>query len=213
MSNRPAGGARSKRWERSDYDFYREEPWVAQQIFDELSFGEPGNLDLIYDCCCGTGNILNVAKERGHPTIGGDIIDRDPRHRFNRGNILTNQHIPTVPPGRSISVITNPPFSYEPDIAEKIIRRVIEIVPFRRAVFILPIAFLAGQGRQRFFAKDFRPSHVLIYSQRPTMPPGNLIHEMANPFSGGMQDFCAIAYTGPKHQWRTELRWLQPTSK
>ena len=212
MSNRPAGGARSKRWERSDYDFYREPPWLAEQIFDELTFGERDALDLIYDPCCGTGNILDIAKQRGHPTIGGDIIDRHPRHRFSRGNILTNQTIPSAPPGRSISVVTNPPYSYEPDIAEKIIRRVLDVVPTRRAAFILPIAFLAGQNRWRFFSRDLRPSHVLICSQRPTMPPGNLIDEMVSPFEGGMADYVVLVWSHP-HKFRTECRWLQPRVK
>ena len=213
MVNRPSGGARSQKWERSDYDFYREEPWVAEAIFDAIDFGERDQLNLIYDPCCGTGNILDVAKSRGHPTVGGDIVDRHPRHRFNRGNILSNQCIPTAPPGRSISVVTNPPFSYEDGIAEKIIRRVLESVPVYRAVFILPIAYLSSSSRWAFFARDIRPSHVFIYSQRPTMPPGNLIETMASPFTGGMSDYCAVAYTGPKHKWRTECRWLEPRTK
>ena len=213
MVNRPAGGARSQKWERSDYDFYREPAWLIEQIFDEISFGTSDAPDLIYDPCCGTGNILDVAKRRGHPTIGGDVVDRSPRHRFNRGNILINQPIPTAPPGRSISVVCNPPYSYEPDIAERVIRRVLEKVPVRRAVFTLPIAFLCGQERWRFFTQDFNPSHVLICSQRPTMPPGNLIHEMSTPFEGGMQDYAVVCYHGPKHRWRTEVRWLKPRPK
>lgn len=212
MSNRPAGGARSKRWPKQEYDWFCEPRWLAEQIFDEISFGDPGAPDLIFDPCCGTGNILDVAKARGHPTIGGDIIDRHPKHRFNRGNILINQPIPSAPPGRSISVVTNPPYSYEQDVAEKVIRRVLDVVPIRRAAFILPIAFLAGQNRWRFFARDLRPSHVLICSQRPTMPPGALIDEMPKPFDGGMADYCVIVYSFP-HKWRTETRWLEPVVK
>lgn len=210
MTNRPAGGARSQRWERTQYDWYIEPRWLVEQVFDEISFGDPK--DLIYDPCCGSGNILDVAKSRGHPTIGGDVVDRNPRHRFNRGNILINQTIPTAPPGRSISVVCNPPYSYEADIAEKVIRRVLDRVPLRRAAFILPIAFLCGQERWKFFT-TITPSQVLICSQRPTMPPGDKINEMSNPFEGGMQDYCVIVYTGPKHRHRTETRWLKPRVK
>ena len=56
-----------------------------------VDFGD----DLIYDPCCGGGNILDVAKRYGHPTIGSDVIDRNPRHKFMRGNILTQ--IPRMP--------------------------------------------------------------------------------------------------------------------
>ena len=212
MTNRPAGGARSKRWERAPYDWYIEPSWVVEQLFDELSFGPKGHLDMIYDPCCGTGNILNVAKRRGHPTIGGDVVDRKPAHRFTPGNILKNQHIPSAPQGCAISVVCNPPYSYEPDIAEKIIRHVLEYVPIHRAAFVLPIAFMCGQNRWGFFSEDFRPSHTLICSQRPTMPPGAMIHEMANPFEGGMQDYVWLVWTFP-HKWKTETRWLRPTVK
>ena len=196
-----------------DYDWYREPAWLVEQLFDEIDFGRPEARDLIYDPCCGAGTILDVAKARGHPTIGGDVVDRSPRHRFNRGNILLNQPIPSTPSGRLISVVCNPPYSYEPDIAEKVIRRVLEVVPTRRAAFILPLAFLAGQNRWRFFSRDFMPSHVLICSQRPTMPPGALIEQMTSPYEGGMQDYCIVVMSGPRHRWRTEMRWLQPRAK
>jgi hypothetical protein len=210
MVNRPAGGARSEKWERADYDWYKEPRQANRQIFDRISFGPSDNLDLIYDPCCGSGWILDEAKDRGHPTLGSDIIDRHPRHHFFRGNILQMTKPPKAPPGRSISVVCNPPYSYETDIAEKVIRKVLETVPARKSVFIVPIAFLAGQNRWAFFERDFKPSHVAYYSQRHTMPPGKLIPTMAKPFEGGMQDYVVLIYTGPRHQWRTESIWLKP---
>ena len=213
MANRPAGGARSQRGPRDPHDWYKEPRAANRQLFDAVERYFPmetdGVKDLIYDPCCGSGWVLDEAKERGYPTLGSDIVDRKPRHNFKRGNVLMMQNAPKPPPGRSLSVVSNPPYSYEDDIAEKIIRRVCAM-PIRRAVFILPIAFLAGQDRHRFFVKDVRPSHVGIYSQRHTMPPGAHIHEMAKPFEGGMQDYCILVYTGPRHNWRTETIWLKP---
>ena len=209
MVNRPAGGARSAKWERSDYDFYKEPRLANQQLFDRISFGEPDALDLIWDPTCGSGWVLDEAKKRGHPTIGSDIIDRAPRHKFFRGNVLGLTKWPKPPAGRSLSVVCNPPYSYEDDIAEKIIRKVLTTFPIRRAAFILPIAFLAGQNRWAFFERDFKPSHTGIYSQRHTMPPGKMIDEMANPFKGGMADYCVLVYTYP-HQWKTQTIWFKP---
>lgn len=215
MTNRPAGGDRSKRWPRDPYDWYKEPRLANKQLFDAIAshfpLGEADALDLIYDPCCGSGWVLDEAKSRGHPTIGSDIVDRKARHKFVRGNFLMMSQMPKAPAGRSISIVTNPPYSYESDIAEKIIRKALTL-PVRRAIFILPIAFLAGQDRHRFFTKDFRPSHVGIYSQRHTMPPGAHIDEMPKPFEGGMQDYCVLIYTGPRHNWRTELIWLKPES-
>ena len=206
MVNRPAGGARSKKWERAPYDWYREGPRPVEQLLNAINFGD----DLIWDCCCGAGNILDVARRWGHQTVGSDIVDRNPRHRFIRGNILT--HISKAPtlPGRATSLICNPPYSYEPDIAEKIITHVLERFAIRKAAFILPIAFLASQDR---WAKNrlgrWKPSQVCIYRERHTMPPGMLIEQMAKPYEGGMADYCVVVYSTP-HRFRTELIWLEP---
>lgn len=204
MSNRPGGGDRSKRWDRAPYDWYRESPAVVEQLLDAIDFGD----DLIWDPCCGAGNVLDVAKRWGHLTIGSDIVDRQPRHRFFRANVVTQVRVAPQLTGYQTSVICNPPYGYERDIAERIIRRVLEL-PVRRAAFIVPIAFMAGQERRRLFMADFRPSHACIYSERHTMPPGHLIDQMAKPYDGGMADYCAIVFTRP-HRWRTETVWLAP---
>jgi hypothetical protein len=205
--NRPAGGERSKRWERADYDWYVEPPRAVEQLLSAISFGD----DLIWDPCCGRGGVLDVARQWGHPTVGSDIIDRQPRHRFIRANVLTQLAAMPSYPGRETSVISNTPYSYEKDIAERIICHILERFGPRRAAFILPIAFLAGQERWRGnrFAGQFRPSHTCIYRERHTMPPGHLIDEMARPFEGGMADYCVLVFSRP-HRWRTETVWLPP---
>lgn len=206
MVNRPAGSHRSQKWERSDYDWYVESPRAAEQLFHGIDFGN----DLIWDPCCGRGNILDIAKRWGHPTFGSDVVDRKPRHTFQRGNILKN--ITRMPKlyDRATSVVSNPPYGYEPDIAERIIARILELFAVRRAAFILPIAFLAGQDRwRRDRLARWKPSHVAVYRERHTMPPGHAIDTMANPFDGGMADYCVLVFTRP-HRWRTEFLHLEP---
>lgn len=207
MVNRPAGGARSKKWERAPYDWYRESARVVEQLMHGVDFGD----DLIWDPCCGKGNVLDVAKRYGHPTIGSDIIERHPAHRFMRGNILTQITRMPVVEGRATSVICNPPYSYEPDIAERIIATVLDRFNVRRAAFIVPIAFLASQERWNGnkFAGRWKPSHTCIYRERHSMPPGHLIEVMDNPYGGGMADYCAVVFTRP-HRFRTETIWLSP---
>ena len=102
-------------------------------------------------------------------------------------------------------------YSYEPDIAERIISTCLERFNFRRAAFILPIAFLASQERWRDnkFAGRWKPSHTCIYRERHTMPPGHLMETMESPFEGGMAYYCALVFTRP-HKWRTETVWLSP---
>lgn len=216
MVNRPAGGDRSKKWDRAPYDWYCETPRVVEQLIHGLAsagayFEDETGKDLIWDPCCGRGNVLDVAARYGHPTIGSDVIDRKPRHKFIRGNVLTQ--IPRMPvyAGRQTSIISNTPYSYEEDIAERIIATVLDRFNVRRAAFILPIAFLASQDRWKDnkFAGRWKPSHTLIYRERHSMPPGHLMETMENPFGGGMQDYCALVFTRP-HKWRTETVWLSP---
>jgi hypothetical protein len=209
MVNRPAGGARSKKWDRAPYDWYRESPRVVEQLMHGVDFWD----DLIWDPCCGIGNTLDVAKRYGHRTFGSDIVDRHCRHPFQRGNILTGvSKMPRVE-GKETSVICNPPYSYEADIAERIMTRILDTFPVRRAAFILPIAFLASQDRWRDnkFVGRFKPSQTCIYRERHTMPPGHLIDQMERPFDGGMADYCVVVFTRP-HRWRTETVWLAPGS-
>lgn len=205
MVNRPAGGARSEKWERADYDWYREPPRAVEQLLDGIDFGN----DLIWDPCCGAGNVLDVAKQWRHPTFGSDIIDRHARHKFARSSVFAVSKIPSLP-GRVTSIITNTPYSYERDIAERIVLHVLENFPVRRAAFILPVAFLNGQDRWGSARLGrWKPSHVCFYRERHTMPPGALIDTMAKPYDGGMQDYCALVYTRP-HKFRTEAIWLKP---
>jgi hypothetical protein len=210
MSNRPAGGARSKQWERAPFDWYRESPRVVEQLFHGVNFTTSAGPDLIYDPCCGTGNVLDVARRFGHPTFGSDVVDRNARHRFVKGNVLTQIARAPKEEGRATSIVCNPPYSYQPEIAERIITHCLESFEVRRAAFILPIAFVASQerwGPRRLLR--WRPSHLCIYRERHTMPPGHLIDEMVSPFAGGMADYVALVWTRP-HRWRTETVWLAP---
>lgn len=211
MVNRPAGGPRSEKYERAPYDWYCESSKVVEQLFAGLGpgfFVSASGPDLIWDPCCGRGNVLDVAKRWGHRTVGSDVVDRCPKHRFFRANALI-QTKPPAAPGCELSIVSNTPYHYEPNIAERIIAHLLETFCPRRAAFILPIAFLAGQERWRGgrFAGRFRPSHVGIYRERHTMPPGHLIETMPRPFEGGMADYCVLAFT-PPHRWRTETVWL-----
>lgn len=212
MVNRPASKTTAKKYDRAPYDWYRESPRVVEQLFHGLSaagvsFGD----DLIWDPCCGAGNVLDVAKRYGHQTIGSDIIDRKPRHRFIRGNILTQITRMPVVTGRQTSVISNTPYSYEEDIAELIIATILDRFNVRMAAFIVPIAFLASQDRWKDnkFSGRWKPSQTCIYRERHTMPPGHLIDVMDKPYEGGMADYAALVFTRP-HRWRTETVWLAP---
>jgi hypothetical protein len=201
---------------RDPHNWYIEPRSSVEQLADlRDAHGDPlfGN-DLIYDPCCGSGNILNVFKTRGHPTCGSDIVDRHPRHKFHRANALHLERWPTMP-GRAMSIVTNPPYGKQDgyqSIGGDIIHRIVGLVPFRRAAFLLPIEFLCGQNRYGMFQR-WKPSHVAYCSERPSMPPGAMVADMGEAaFANGMADYAWIIWTAP-HRWRTESVWLRPSDQ
>ena len=184
---------------------------VVRMVSSPLSAGVSFDDDLIWDPCCGKGNVLDVARRYGHPTVGSDVIDRKPAHRFFRANVLTQVPRMPVHSGRQTSVVSNIPFSYEKDVGELVIATILERFNVRRAAFIVPLAFLGSQDRwaDNLFAGRWKPSQTCVYRERHTMPPGHLIDTMPAPYEGGMQDYAALVFTRP-HRWRTETIWLAP---
>lgn len=219
MTNRPANANTAKRWPRADKDWYCETPRVVEQLFHGLAaHGVTFGHDLIWDPCCGRANVLDVAKRYGHLTFGSDLVYRARhRHPFALADVLRLADLPppvraAMAAGLNVSVLSNTPYSYEEDIAERLICAILDRFPVRRAAFILPVAFLCSQERWRGnkLGGQFRPSQVAIYRERHTMPPGEMIEEMGSAaFKGGMQDYCVLVFTRP-HRFRTETLWLPP---
>jgi hypothetical protein len=207
VTKRLDGDGKPGQYPRDPYDWYREPPEAVDPLFDAIDFGD----DLIFDPSCGGGNILDVAKRRGHPTVGGDIVDRHPCHTFHRGNYLQATRFPSMP-GRALSIVNNPPYNYVRGIALQFILRTLDVVPFHRAAFLLPIEFTTGQERYRELYSKRPPSHVGFLMKRPSMPPGALVADMGDDaYRGGMADYVWIVWTagGP---YRTEALFLPPSA-
>lgn len=212
-----SGNVAGDQYERAANNWYCEGPPPVRQLMNRLSFVGPNGPDMIWDACCGRGNILDVAKERGHQTVGSDIIDRHARHKFFRGNFLKATRSPN-PGDRRLSLICNPPYGDDnsgtgggDDIAQAFMRHAVQF-PIYRAAFLVPIGFQASVGRYRFFTRDCRPSHIAICCERPSMPPGHMIEEMgAKAFKGGRLDYCWVVFTYP-HDQRCETIFLKPDS-
>lgn len=193
---------------QDEHGWYREPPFPVEQLFDAIDFRE----GLVWDPFCGVGNILDVARARGHETIGSDIVQRGSRHRFYRSNFFTSTKWPTHPRGGPLHIVSNPTYNVPPGAALRAMLHAIETVPFDRAAFLVPLEFVCGQTRyEELFAKH-PPSHVAFCSQRPSMPPGAEVERLkalGDDFKGGKVDFVWIVWTdgGP---YRTQALWLRP---
>lgn len=206
MTKRLNGASKSPQYPRDPYDWYREPPSAVEPLFDALDFAG----SLIWDPSCGGGNILDVAKRRGFATIGSDIIDRKPRHPFNRGNFLMAERWPTAH-DRPLSIVCNPPYNYVEGIGEQFIHKALDLVPFHLAAFLMPIEFACGQGRyERLYSKQPPAYHGLLM-ERPRMPPGAAVEDLGDKaYRNGMADYCWLVWKqgGP---WATRTLFLPPS--
>jgi hypothetical protein len=184
-------------------EWYVQPRFCVEQLADAVDFGE----SLIWDPACGSGGILDVFKDRGHDTVGSDVVDRNARHRFYRGNFLQVTTAPK-PTGRALDIVCNPPFTK----AGAFMHRAISFVPCRMAAFIVPLEFLCSQGRFQFFKRN--PPIIIAYcSQRPSMPPGAMVEDMGDrAFKGGKGDFVWIIFA-PGHVGPTRSIWLRPSGQ
>lgn len=194
-------------YEKDPHEWYIEPRSCVEQLADAIDFGD----DLIWDPSCGRGTIPSVFLERGHSVVGSDIIDRyrpGRPFRFYPGNFLAARTWPKAPPGKRLSIVNNPPFTKAADF----MHRALNMIPIHRAAFIVPLDFLCGQSRFGFFT-HWTPSHIALCSERPSMPPGNLVSALGDrAFKGGKSNFVWIVFTAP-HRWKTQTIWLRPSGQ
>jgi hypothetical protein len=197
-----------KKFEADPSQWYIEPEFSDRQLFQNLDFGG----SLIWDPSCGKGTVLDAAKARGYQTVGSDVVDRHPRHRFFRANFLTQTRFPK-PEDRPLSIVCNPPYGTVDGVrfmANRFVKKALADVDFYRAAFLVPIEFNCGQERFFEIYSKRAPSHVLFCCQRPSMPPGTVLAEHGEAArGGGMADYCWIVWTrgGP---YRTETIYMRP---
>jgi hypothetical protein len=195
---------KDREYPRDPLGWYVEPESAVDQLFDLIPFD-----GMIWDPSCGRGTILNVARRRGHATMGSDLVDRyrPERHQFQRQDFLRV----SGPPMLRFSIINNPPYNEpEPMIAEKFIRHAHQIGGWHRAAFLVPISFQCSERRWSLFAEHV-PSHVISLMERPSMPPGAMLEERGESCrGGGMEDYCWFVFTAGV-PWRTEHLFAKPS--
>lgn len=175
--------AASPRPDRHPQDWYVEPSWTVRTLLRET------NLDrgyTIWDPCCGLGTIPCALAAEGFTTVGTDLVDRwlpaEPPHLFmGEHDFLGDQtHLAEFWP--LLSIVFNPPYSYEDDIAERCVRRALSVAS-GKVCALLPIRWRASEKRYGFLREEFPPLEILEFCDRPSMPPGTALHER-DPVTG-----------------------------
>jgi hypothetical protein len=165
--NRPAGGARSAKHLRAPLDWYIE-PAERSSSCSTLSTSRRGWPDHIWDGCCGRGHRARSREPVRPPRSLAPTCDRRGRYgdfdfrdfAWCKQDILeTSARRGTSAPSAPVVLCVEPAVRLFEGIAERIIRHVVAPRP-RRAAFLVPIAFLASNGRYKLFTRDLRPSHT-----------------------------------------------------
>lgn len=203
------------------YDWCVDESWVAWQLFQALGgFAEELAADeLIWDPSAGSGRTMVTFAEAGHLVMLSDIVNRVDPALFENG----------APPFRSAdfleverapgpcSIVGNPPYSYIDGIAEAFVRKALKLAT-RRVCMLLPIKWQGSQIRFNLFDQDCPPEFILVLTQRPSMPPGDMIpalEAVGRAFKGGVVDYGWYVWNvqkpTPRHQ--TRIVWLPPLDR
>jgi hypothetical protein len=177
-------GERPSEYVRDDNDWYVEPDWCVEALKVRVPF-----FGQIHDPCCGMGTIPRVMGG-----TGADLMDRGydyPQRDFLKDFAAYD------------NIVTNPPYG----IAQQIIEHALNVAKMRVAALV-QVKFLASQRRHGLFTRD-DTEKVLMFSKRPSMPPGEMLREHGESVRGGGSiDFCWViwcrGYAGP-----TTLQWVK----
>jgi len=177
-------GERPSEYERDTNDWYVEPNWCVEILKGRAPF-----TGAVHDPCCGMGVIPTVMGG-----TGADIVDRGygyPAQDF----LLDRRHYDNI--------ITNPPYG----IAQRIIEHALTLASGRVAALV-QVKFLASQKRHALFS-DERMERVIMFSRRPSMPPGELLQAHGESIRGGGSiDFCWAVWN-QQHTGSTQIEWAK----
>lgn len=136
------------------HDYYATEPKAVELLLGLEQFS-----DKIWEPACGEGHMSEVLLRHGYEVVSTDLIDRG----YGRGGVdFLQQKPPAGTNGYNCDIITNPPYKYAREFAEK----ALELVkPGHKVAMFLKLTFLEGQGRRDLF-RDTPPMRVYVSSGR-----------------------------------------------
>lgn len=163
-------------WERDPFDWYVEPIECSLALISRIKISGS-----VWDPACGRGNILEACRLSSIDAYGSDIVCR--ASLCERVGDFMDE---TFFPFSFKNIISNPPFG----IAEKFVRRAIEITPQGGIIaMILPLVWMAGFSSKRDWLPRSPLKTIFPISPRPSMPPGKVIEAGLRP-GNGTKDFA-----------------------
>lgn len=111
---------------------------------------------LIWEPCCGKGNIVNVLRSAGHEVVATDLNDRGCPDSLDRIDFLLPCKFDCG------AIVTNPPFS----LAEKFVIAALQRAPL--VIMLLRLAFVESQRRSHILDGG-KLARIHVFSKRLPM--------------------------------------------
>lgn len=201
----PKKERKSHVWSKHPDNWYVEEPWCAERLFNRIGFA-----GTIHDPCCGMGTIPRAARKAGYHVTGSDIANRafathhtDPGFKIVRYQDDRRIHD---------NIITNPPFDDVNKCPWPFIRWALTHVHHQVALLV-PFKWFSGDKRSRLL-ETLPLTAIYVLTPRPSMPPGDALLEMrkrGEEPGGGKEDFAwAIFHPSGRKMGSTRplLGWI-----
>lgn len=134
------------------YDFYKTPEWVTRILLEEESFD-----GCIWEPACGDGAICEALKNFGYLNVMASDI-KDYGYQNSTFGLDFLKEIKKIP-----NIITNPPFTKNMPL--KFMKKCEELVANKYAL-LLPIRYLCGNQRVKFFSKIRAPKKIIPIAKK-----------------------------------------------
>lgn len=190
---------------RAAHEWYVEEPAATQGLLTVEKFA-----GMVWDPCCGQGNIVKTLLAAGLDAVGTDIVRRVPDGTpwfLWEADFLAGE---AQFPGGALNIVFNPPFS-KGKAAEACIRRAISSMRGKVAAFV-DQRFIGSARRANGLFADHPPTRIWSITPRVSCPPGEYLLA-GNKAGGGTADYVWMVWDLTAPVGETRLGWIRnPTS-
>lgn len=151
---------------RESNDFYATPTKAVTMLMN--SFNELNPSFTVMDPCVGKGHVLKPFRDAGYNVLGKDLIGRT--DYFDQTIIYpgNNNFLEDTSVYHNTNIITNPPYEFCKEFAEKAIQ-LIDQDAF--VIMLLKIQFLETKARYELF-KKYPPKYVYVFVNRIGCIPG-----------------------------------------
>ncbi|MBW7965354.1 hypothetical protein [Bradyrhizobium sp. BR 10261] len=156
-------------WNRHPEDWYIEEEWVNDRLFEVESFE-----GRVHDPACGSGRIVRAARRAGLRATGSDIVLRA------KGFRVADFFQSTKPVD---NIACNLPFRF----AMAFVGHALNLAR-RKVAMIVPTGWVNGNDRSQWLERT-PLRRVYHLSPRPSMPPGPVVMADKQKIGNGTTDY------------------------